>query len=51
MIINNDPVETGRKLKVHNTFRRRPGHLLSVLCTFNLRTVSTGEFIPHQNLP
>ena len=36
------PVDTGRKLKVHNTFRRRPGHLLNVSCTFNLRPVSTG---------
>ena len=37
------PVDTGRKLNVHNTFRRRPGHLLNVLCTFNLSPVSTGE--------
>ena len=45
------PVDTGRKLNVHKTFRRRPehktfrrrpGHLLNVLCTFNLRPVSTG---------
>ena len=36
------PVDTGRKLNVHKTFRRRPGRLLSVLCTFNLRPVSTG---------
>ena len=35
-------VDTGRKLNVHKTFRRRPGHLLNVLCTFNLRAVSTG---------
>ena len=35
-------VDTGRKLSVHKTFRRRPGRLLNVLCTFNLRTVSTG---------
>ena len=32
---------TGRKLNVHETFRRRPGRLLNVLCTFNLRPVST----------
>ena len=38
-----DPVDTGRKLNVHKTFRRCPGRLLNVLCTFNLRTVSTGE--------
>ena len=36
------PVETGRKLNVHKTFRRRPERLLNVLCTFNLRPVSTG---------
>ena len=36
------PVDTGRKLSVHKTFRRRPGRLLNVLCTFNLRPVSTG---------
>ena len=33
---------TGRKLNVHKTFRRRPGRLLNVLCTFNLRPASTG---------
>ena len=36
------PVDTGRKLNVHKTFRRRPGRLLNVLCTFNLRLASTG---------
>ena len=36
------PVDTGRKLKVHKTFRRRPGRFLNVLCTFNLRPVPTG---------
>ena len=36
------PVDTGRKLNVHKTFKRRPGRLLNVLCTFNLRPVSTG---------
>ena len=38
---NNCPVDTGRKLNVHKTFRKRPGRLLSVLCTLNLRPVST----------
>ena len=38
----NCPVDIERKLNVHKTFRRRPGRLLSVLCTFNLRPVSTG---------
>ena len=38
----NSPVDTGRKLNVRKTFRRRPGHLLNVLCTlFNLCPVST----------
>ena len=36
------PVDTRRKLNVHKTFRRRRGRLLNVLCTFNLRYVSTG---------
>ena len=36
------PVDTGRKLNVHKTFRRRPGRLLNVLCTFKLRPVSAG---------
>ena len=36
------PVDTGRKLNVHKTLRRRPGRLLNVLCTFYLRPVSTG---------
>ena len=39
------PVDTGRKLNVHKTFRRRPGRLLNVLCTFNLRPVSTGTWL------
>ena len=30
-------MKTGHKLNVHETFRVRPGHLLNVLCTFNLR--------------
>ena len=34
------PLDTGRKLNVHKTFRRRPEHLLNVLNTFNLRPVS-----------
>ena len=40
------PVDTGRKLNVHKTLRRLLGRLLSFLCTFNLRPVSTGMFIP-----
>ena len=34
------PLDTGRKLKVHETLRKRLGRLLNVLCTFNLRLVS-----------
>ena len=30
-------------MNVHKTFRRRPERLLNVLCTFNLRPVSTGN--------
>ena len=36
------PVGTGRKLNVRKTFTTRLGRLLNVLCTFNLRPVSTG---------
>ena len=36
------PLDTGRKLSVRKTFRRRPGRLLNVLYTLNLRTVSKG---------
>ena len=36
---NTCPVDTGRKFNVHKTLRRCPEHLLSVLCTFNLRPV------------
>ena len=37
------PVDTGRTLNVYKTFRRCPGRLRNVLCTFNLRSVSTGK--------
>ena len=40
--ISSFSLDTGRKLNVHKTFRRRLGHLLNVLCTFSLRPVSTG---------
>ena len=36
-------IDTGRKLNVHKTFRRRTGHLPNALCTFILRLVSTGK--------
>ena len=35
------PVDTGRILNVHKTFRRHRERLLNVLCTFNVRPVST----------
>ena len=38
-----NPADTRRKLNVHMTFRTRPVCLLNVLCTFNLRPVSTGK--------
>ena len=41
IILSKVPVDTGRKLNVHKTFRRRPKCLLNVLCAFNLRPVST----------
>ena len=38
-----------------NKITRRPGRLLNILCTFNLRPVSTGYVIEHlhglQDLP
>ena len=36
------PLDTGNKLNVHRTFGRRPGRLLNVLCTFNLRSLFRG---------
>ena len=42
---NCSPVNTGRKLNVHKTFRRRPGRLLNVLCAFNLGPVSAGKLL------
>ena len=37
------PADTVPKLNVYKTFRRCPGRLLNVLCTFNLGTVSVGS--------
>ena len=36
-------VDTGCKLNVLETFRRRAGRFLNALCTFNLRHVYTGS--------
>ena len=44
LVLLHTPADTGGKLNVHKTFKRRPGRLLNVLCTFNLRLVSTGIF-------
>ena len=35
------PLEAGRNLNVHKTFKSCPGCLMSVLCMFNLRPVSS----------
>ena len=43
------PLDTGRKLNVHETFRRCPGLLLNVLCTFNLRIISRESRGKHSN--
>ena len=43
------PVNTGRKINVHKMFRRRPGRLLNVLCTFSLRPVSTEILVDLEN--
>ena len=43
MILSNIyPVDTGRKLNVQKTFRRRPGRLLNISYTFNLCPVFNG---------
>ena len=39
------PVDTRRKLNVHKPFRRRPGRLLNVLCTFNFKSCVYGVII------
>ena len=36
------PLDTGRNLNVHKTFRKRPGNLMNVLFTFYLRPVFRG---------
>ena len=36
------PAGPGRRLNVHKMFRKRPGRLRNVLCTFFLRPVSMG---------
>ena len=52
LIASNVPVDTGHKQNVHETFRKRPGRLLNILCTFSLHPVSTGVVkVHHQNAP
>ena len=36
----NTPVNAGRKLNLHKTFRKCPGRLLNMFCTFKLRPAS-----------
>lgn len=36
------PLDAELKLNVHNSFRSRPGQILNVLYTYNLRSVSRG---------
>ena len=38
------PLDTRLKLNVLKTFRRRPGHLLNVLRTFNLHPIQNEMF-------
>ena len=45
------PVVTVRKLNIYKTFRRRPGRLLNVSCSFNLLPVSTGQIFPSKMSP
>ena len=42
VILTPGHLDTGRKLNVHQTFKKNPGCLLNVLCTFSLRPVSRG---------
>ena len=44
----NNPVDTGHKLNILKTFRRRLGSLLNILCAFNLHPVSTRIFLGGQ---
>ena len=45
LLFISNPIDAGRKLNIHKTFRRRPGRLLNVLCTFSVRPVSTGNVV------
>ena len=43
-IESNLTIDTGCKFNVHKTFRTRPRRLVNVLCTFNLRLLSRGQW-------
>ena len=43
--LGNPRLDTGRKLNLHETFRRRPGHILNVFYTFNVCPVSSRVFM------
>ena len=42
--LQQEPLDTRLKLNEHKSYRRRPGRLLNVLCTFNTRSVSRGKY-------
>ena len=46
---HDSPLETGRKVNVHNTSKRRLQRLLNVTCKFNLRPVSREEMSIEKN--
>ena len=50
VLSSEDPVDTGRKLNVHKTFRRRSGRLLNVLCSFNLCPVTAWDIYINDSL-
>ena len=47
IISKQKPLDTACKMKVHKRFRRRPGRLLNLLCTFNLRPVSRRNILKY----
>ena len=42
------PADTGRKMNVHETFKRRLGRLLKILCTFSLSPVLRVKFVVNE---
>ena len=43
--IRKESYPIGSELNVYKTFKRRPGGLLNILCTLNLRPVSTEQWM------